>query len=261
MKVTCLQLDVIPSRPDVNFDHTAQWIAEAMEDKPDVVVLPESWDISFLPRGATPELYKDNYQRAIRQIGALAREHQVNIVAGSVSRWEDGMLYNCCCIFDRQGALVATYDKTHLFTHVGEDKRYTRGESLCRFQLDGVACGVIICYDVRFPELVRTMCLDGMDVLFVVCQWPQARIDLLQTLCAARAIENQIFVVCCDACGTAGGKVCGGGSAIFDPSGRFLARADDTEQRIYAEIDPGSLQSLRESFPVFRDRRTDLYHQ
>jgi predicted amidohydrolase len=261
MKVTCLQLDVIPSQPDVNFAHAARWIAKAMEEQPDVVVLPESWDISFLPRNATTDLYKDNYQRAIREIGALAREHRVNIVAGSVSRWDEGKLYNCCCVFDRQGDLIASYDKTHLFTHVGEDKRYTRGESLCRFRLDGVDCGVIICYDVRFPELVRTMCLDGMDVLFVVCQWPQARIELLQTLCAARAIENQIFVVCCDACGTAGGKVCGGGSAIFDPSGRFLARADDTEQSIQAEIDPESLQALRESFPVFRDRRTDLYHQ
>jgi len=261
MKIACLQMDVIPCRPDVNYENAARMIEAAMKDAPDVLVLPESWDISFLPQNATPELYENNYQRAIRQIGDLAKANSVNIVAGTVSRWENGKLYNCCCIFDRSGALVATYDKTHLFTHVGEDKRYTPGESLCCFQLDGVRCGVIICYDVRFPELTRTMCLDGLEVLFVVCQWPAARIGLLQTLCAARAIENQIFVVCCDACGTAGGKVCGGGSAIFGPSGEFLAEADDTQQCIMADLDPDRLQALRESFPVFRDRRTDLYHQ
>jgi len=261
MKISCLQMDVIPSQPEVNFSRAAALIREAMIQQPDVIVLPESWDISFLPRNATTELYENNYQRAIREIGSLAKENSVNIVAGSVSRYEDGKLYNCCCVFDRSGALIATYDKTHLFTHVGEDKRYTRGESLCRFRLDGVSCGVIICYDVRFPELIRTMCLDGMDVLFLVCQWPQARIGLLQTLCAARAIENQIFVVCCDACGTAGGKVCGGGSAIFGPSGAFLAEAGDTEQIITADIEPEQLRALRSSFPVFRDRRTDLYHQ
>jgi predicted amidohydrolase len=98
-----------------------------------------------------------------------------------------------------------------------------------------------------------------MDVLFVVCQWPRARIGLLQTLCAARAIENQMFVVCCDACGTAGDKVCGGGSSVFAPSGKAIAEADNTEQIITAECDPEKLKTLRESFPVFRDRRPDLY--
>lgn len=259
MKITCLQMDVLPSQPDQNFARAAQLIAQAMEESPDVIVLPESWDISFLPRHATPELYANNYERALVQIGSLAKKHNVNIVAGSVSRWADGKLYNCCCVFDRQGQLIATYDKTHLFTHVGEDKRYTKGKQLCLFRLDGVPCGVIICYDVRFPELVRSMSLEGMDVLFVVCQWPKARIGMLQTLCAARAMENQMYVVCCDACGTAGDKVCGGGSVIYSASGRALAQAGDTEQIITAACDPEKLQTLRESFPVFRDRRPELY--
>ena len=259
MKIACLQMDVIPSRPDENFPHAAKLITEAIADSPDVIVLPESWDISFLPRNATPELYENSYDRAVREIGGLAKQYRVNIIAGSVTSCRDGKLYNTCCVFDRQGTLIACYDKIHLFSHVGEDKRYGAGNSLCCFTLDGVRCGAVICYDIRFPELARTMCLDGMDVLFVVCQWPRARIGLLQTLCAARAIENQMFVVCCDACGTAGDKVCGGGSAVFGPSGDKLAEASDTEQTITADFDPETLQKLRESFPVFRDRRPDLY--
>ncbi len=259
MKIACLQMDVLPSRPDENFSHAAQLIQKAMAEMPDVVVLPESWDISFLPRNAEPELYENSFQRTVREIGALAKQHNVNIVAGSVTSYRDGQRFNTCCIFDRQGTLIASYDKIHLFTHVGEDKRYGAGNSLCCFILDGIRCGVIICYDVRFPELVRTMSLDGMDVLFVVCQWPKARIDLLQTLCAARAIENQMFVVCCDACGTAGDKVCGGGSAIFGPSGNKVAEAGDEETIITTDCDTQKLQTLRESFPVFRDRRPDLY--
>lgn len=259
MKIACLQMDVLPSQPDSNFPRAAQLIREAMQDRPDVIVLPESWDISFLPRNATPELYAGSFDRAVREIGALAKQHHVNIIAGSVTACREGKLYNTCCVFDRQGSLVTTYDKIHLFSHVGEDKRYGAGNSLCTFSLDGVPCGAVICYDIRFPELTRTMCLDGMDVLFVVCQWPKARIGLLQTLCSARAIENQMFVVCCDACGTAGDKVCGGGSAVFGPSGNKLAEADDTEQIITADCDTQKLQALRESFPVFRDRRPDLY--
>lgn len=259
MKISCIQMDVLPLQPEQNFPRVAELIAEAMQEQPDVIVLPESWDISFLPRSAKAELYAESYQRAVVEIGALAKAHGVNIVAGSVSNYHDGKLFNTCCVFDRQGALIASYDKIHLFTHVGEDKRYTKGEALGVFQLDGVRCGVIICYDVRFPEIVRTMCLDGMDVLFVVCQWPKARIGMLQTLCRARAIENQIFVACCCACGTAGPKVCGGGSIIFGPSGEYLAEAADEEAIVPATCDLDSLQGLRESFPVFQDRRTELY--
>ena len=259
MKVACLQMDVLPSRPDENFPHAAKLIADTMADAPDVIVLPESWDISFLPRNATPELYMESYDRAVREIGALAKKYNVNIVAGSVTSCRDGKLYNTCCVFDRQGALIASYDKIHLFSHVGEDKRYGAGNQLCCFTLDGIRCGAVICYDIRFPELVRTMCLDGMDILFVVCQWPKARTGLLQTLCSARAIENQMFVVCCNACGTAGDKVCGGSTSVFGPSGKALAEADDTEQIITADCDPEILKNLRESFPVFRDRRPDLY--
>lgn len=252
-------MDVLPLHPEENFPRAAELIARAMAEQPDVIVLPESWDISFLPRSATPELYENSYRRAVAEIGALAKAHKVNIVAGSVSNYRDGKLYNTCCVFDRQGALVASYDKVHLFTHVGEDKRYAKGESLGLFQLDGVRCGVIICYDVRFPEIVRTMCLDGMDVLFVVCQWPKARIGMLQTLCRARAIENQIFVACCCACGAAGPKVCGGGSTVFGPSGEYLAEGADQEAILLADCDLAGLQGLRESFPVFRDRQTALY--
>jgi len=259
MKIACLQMDVLPSRPEENFPHAAELIQKAMAEQPDVIVLPESWDISFLPRNATPELYENSFHRAVREIGALAKKHNVNIIAGSVTSCREGTRYNTCCVFDRQGALIASYDKIHLFTHVGEDKRYGAGNRLCTFTLDGVPCGVIICYDIRFPELPRSMCLAGMDVLFVVCQWPRARIGLLQTLCAARAIENQIYTVCCDACGTAGDKVCGGGSAIFGPSGDALVMAGNTEEIITADCDTAKLQSLRESFPVFRDRRPDLY--
>ena len=259
MKVSCLQMDVIPSRPDLNFARAAQLIGEAMADAPDVLVLPESFDISFLPRDAAPELYAGSFDRVVAEIGQLAKRFQVNIVAGSVTSCRDGKLYNTCCIFDRQGALIASYDKIHLFSHVGEDKRYAPGDHLCRFTLDGVPCGAVICYDIRFPELTRTMCLEGMDVLFVVCQWPKARIGFLQTLCAARAMENQIYVVCCDACGTAGEKVCGGGSAIFAPMGEVLALAEDAEEIITADCNLENLQKIRSSFPVFRDRRPELY--
>ena len=126
----------------------------------------------------------------------LAKEKGIYLVGGSIPELWDGKVYNTAMVFDRSGACIASYDKTHLFTPMGEDQVFTPGDSLCRFTLDGISCAILICYDIRFPELTRTMCLDGMDVLFVVCQWPRARIGLLQTLCAARAIENLAARLC-----------------------------------------------------------------
>lgn len=259
MKISCLQMDVIPSQPDVNYAHAAHLIEGAMAENPDVIVLPETWDISYLPKDASRQMCDTNCRRVSAEIGALARKFGVNIVAGSVSNQRGGKLYNTACVFDRLGNLVATYDKTHLFSHSHEDTIYQKGEDLCTFTLDGVRCGVIICYDVRFPELTRTMCLDGMDLLFVVCQWPKARTNLMQNLSMTRAIENQMFVVCCNACGTAGEKVCGGSSAIFAPMGEILASATDEEEIITADCNLEKLQKIRNAFPVFRDRRPELY--
>ena len=80
MKVACLQMDVLPSQPDSNFRHVEELIRKAMEEKPDVLVLPESWDISFLPRSATADLYAGNFDRAIRELGALAKELNFTIL-------------------------------------------------------------------------------------------------------------------------------------------------------------------------------------
>ena len=142
-----------------------------------------------------------------------------------------------------------------------EDNIYEKGERLCTFTLDGVRCGIIICYDLRFPELTRAMCLPGLDVLFVVSQWPKSRISHLRTLTAARAIENQMFVVCCNACGTAGDTVFGGSSAIIDPLGETVALAADAEEIITADCNTEVLQAIRSSIPVFRDRRPEIYQK
>jgi len=163
-------------------------------------------------------------------------------------------------VFDRTGNCIASYDKTHLFTPMGEDQYYTPGDHLCRFKLDGKDCALIICYDIRFPELTRTLTVAGLDMLFVVAQWPKIRTFHLRSLTTARAIENQMFLVCCNSCGTAGDTVYGGNSAIIDPWGETIALAGETESIITADCDMRILDNIRYSIPVFRDRRPELYN-
>ena len=260
MKVTCIQMDMLLSQPDKNFAHAQELIREAMADKPDVLVLPETWNTGFFPKEGLEDLCDRDGQQVKAQIGALAKEFAVNIVAGSVSNVREGKVFNTAMVFDRQGTCIASYDKTHLFTPMGEDNYYTPGDHLCRFTLDGVSCGLIICYDVRFPELTRTLTVPGLDMLFVVSQWPKIRTFHLRSLTTARAIENQMFVVCCNSCGTAGETVYGGSSAIIDPWGETVALAGESEQLLTATCDMQILSNIRGSIPVFRDRRPALYN-
>lgn len=259
MKVTCIQMDMQFCRPEENFSKAAQLIESAMKEAPDVLVLPETWNTGFFPREDLPSLCDKDGAQVKARIGALAKKHRVNIVAGSVANVRDGKVYNTAMVFDREGACIASYDKTHLFTPMGEDNFFTPGDHLCRFSLDGLSCGLIICYDVRFPELTRTLTVPGLDMLFVVSQWPKVRTFHLRSLTTARAIENQMFVVCCNSCGTAGETVYGGNSAIIDPWGETLALAGEAEQLLSAECDPDILKNIRSTIPVFRDRRPELY--
>ena len=259
MKVACLQMNMKFGCPNENFSYAEKLICEAIQEQPDVIVLPETWNTGFFPKENLAELCCKDGDTVKSRIGDLAKKYKVNIVAGSVSNVRDGKVYNTAFVFDRNGECAASYDKTHLFTPMGEDAYYTRGDHLCSFTLDGVKCGVIICYDLRFPELVRKLALQGLDMLFVVSQWPKKRIFHLRTLTTARAIENQMFVVCCNSCGTAGKTVYGGKSAIIDPFGKTLALAREKEEIISAACDMQILSDIRGSIPVFRDRRRELY--
>ena len=259
MKVTCLQMNMKLGCPKENFSLAEQLIVESVKAQPDVIVLPETWNTGFFPKENLAELSCKDGDEVKSCIGGLAKQYGVNIVAGSVSNVRNGKVFNTAMVFDRDGECIAEYDKTHLFTPMGEDDYYTCGDRLCRFTLDGVKCGVIICYDVRFPELTRNLALQGLDILFVVSQWPKERIFHLRTLTTARAIENQMFVVCCNSCGTAGKTVYGGNSAIIEPFGKTLALAGENEEIITATCDMQILSDIRGSIPVFRDRRPELY--
>ena len=259
MKVACLQMNMVLGAADDNFAAAQRLIAQAMQQQPDVLVLPETWNSGFFPKENLAEISDRDGTRTKALMGALAAKFHVNIVAGSVSNARDGKVYNTAFVFNRTGECVASYDKTHLFTPMGEDDYFTPGDHLCRFTLDGVACGLIICYDIRFPELTRSLTVPGLDMLFVVSQWPKVRTFHLRSLTTARAIENQMFVVCCNSCGIAGETIYGGNSAVIDPWGETIALAGESEEILYCDCDMSVLNSIRSTIPVFRDRRPELY--
>ena len=260
MIIACCQMDVRLGESAYNFTHAEELVRKAASQGADVIVLPETWNLGFFPRENLAELADPDGENVKKTFGALAAELHVNIVCGSAATARDGKVFNTAYVFDRAGACVAAYDKSHLFTPMGEHVFFTPGDALCTFTLDGVECGLIICYDLRFPELTRSLVLQGADLLFVPAEWPALRLLHWQTLNRARAIENQIFLACCNGCGTAGEVAYGGHSAIYGPWGEVMAEAGAQEEIILAELDFAVKEQIRSSINVFRDRRPELYH-
>lgn len=259
MRVVCLQMDMKLGMPEQNFAHAEELISKAAKENPDVLVLPETWNTGFFPKSNIKALCCNNGAEVKSRIGSLAEKYGVNIVAGSVSNVRDGRVFNTAIIFNRKGECIASYDKTHLFTPMGENRYYEKGDHLCSFTLDGVRCAVIICYDLRFPELTRRLALQGLDILFVLSQWPAERVTQLRSLGVARAIENQVFAVCCNSCGKAEKTVYGGRSFIANPLGEISASAGENEEIISAECDVQKFTEICKKIPVFCDRRPELY--
>ena len=260
MKIGLIQMDMKLGESAYNFQHAENLVRQAAKESPDVLCLPETWNVGSFPKENLMAHCDKDGAKTRELFGKLAKELNVNIIAGSIANVKEGKIYNTSLVFDRRGECIAEYDKTHLFTPLAEDEYFAFGNKTVTFELDGVKCGLIICYDVRFGELVRTLALQGIQILFVPAQWPDIRVNHWNVLNQARAIENQMFVACVNSVGKAGKIQFGGHSALIDPWGKVLQMGGDGEEIVTGTFDLSIIEGIRKSINVFRDRRPELYH-
>ena len=200
-----------------------------------------------------------NGEPTLQLLKNLATRHNVNIVGGTVADMQQGNIYNRAFMIDRKAQLIATYDKIHLFSMAGEGKYITPGSQLCSFDLDGIKCGIITCYDLRFPELARSLALEGIKLLFVPAQWPAARLIHWETLLKARAIENQVFVAASNRAGDGVQSEYAGGSMLLDPWGTAIAKGKDGVAIITGFINLQTIDEIKSKMNVYQDRVPELY--
>ncbi|MDU4961897.1 MAG: carbon-nitrogen family hydrolase [Sporomusaceae bacterium] len=258
-RVSLIQMDVAMGEPEANFQRAVELMTTAMRDNPDILVLPETLNVGFFPREGLREMADADGARTRQVFGSFARQRQVNIVAGSVATYKGGHVYNTLYAFDRQGKVVCEYDKVHGFTPAEEHRHFSGGSQVINFALDGIRCSGVICYDVRFPEFIRTAALRGTDLLFIPAQWPLVRKQHWVTLVTARAIENQMFVCAVNGCGNAGETKYGGNSLLVDPWGEPICHLGEAEAIETGEIDMTVIEKIRESINIFRDRKPAYY--
>ncbi len=233
-------------------------IEKAIQDGPDVIVLPELWNTGFFPENVK-KLADLKGEPSCSFLSELAAKYRINLVGGSIASKEDDRIYNINYVFDRKGKIISRYKKIHLFSPSGEDNYFKHGNEISVYEIDGIKAATIICYDLRFVELVRILALKGVQILFIVAQWPHPRLEHWQILLKARAIENQLFIAAVNTVGKAKELIFCGNSMLINPWGKVLADAKEEVSILAYEIDFADIHDIRKKMNIFRDRQPTTY--
>ena len=261
MKIAAAQIACALGEVDANLRKIRDFSARAKEGGAELIVFPEMADTGYsmpvIQAHATPWT-----EGAVPELRKTAKALTIAIICG-VSEREGNSIYNAQVFIDANGEIVGSYRKTHLFTGtpIGEDKCFSPGHELRSFPIGGLRLGLSICYDLRFPEVYRKLAIEQKVNVFIISSaWPFPRVEHFRVLCAARAIENQSYVIVSNRVGTDEGVTCCGSSAIIDPYGVTVASAStDREELVQAEVSEEVIISVRNKMAVFEQRRPDLY--
>ncbi|MHB8829721.1 MAG: carbon-nitrogen family hydrolase [Syntrophales bacterium] len=259
MRIALVQMDVAYGDIAVNHAKAHVFIAEGLARGAELFVFPELWTTGYKLK-EIGNMAETLAGKTMAMLCRAARESNVAIVAGSIPEACDGKIYNTACAIGKDGRIVGRYRKIHLIGLMDEDLYLSPGDEQCIFTLDSAEAGMIICYDLRFPELPRALALQGARILFVPAEWPSVRGNHWRILNIARAIENQVFVIAVNRVGSDPDNTFFGHSLAVDPWGEILVEGSGTkEELLIVDIDPASVENVRKRVPVFQDRRPACY--
>lgn len=243
---------------DIKWENEAANIAEAthlIKQNPacDLYVLPEMWATGFVvdPRDVAPD---EEECVALQWMKRTASQQHCAICGSLAVRIADGTFRNRHYFVDGRARKTYFYDKHHLFTHGGEAKLYTPGSERTVIQYQGFRIRLLTCYDLRFPCWIRYTDEQPYDIIIIVANWPQSRQPAWNILTAARAIENQCYLVGVNRTGDDVFTHYSGGSRMIDPVGHVLTMCEAHEQVKIAQLSVSELLHRRDKFRVLEDR-------
>lgn len=256
INAAAIQFNVVTGDIDANLTYLTKALEQAATEGVQLAVLPELWSTGFAYKNLN-ELAQRT-ESIVQELCKLSSRLKMVIIGSQPEPTGDGRAYNSIHVVDN-GQVVAHYRKLHLFSLLGEDRAFKGGDSWCLAETSLGKIGVIVCYDLRFPELSRRLALEGARVICVPAQWPKPRQEHWRTLLRARAIENQLYLVACNTCGQIGKLDFFGMSMIINAKGEVLAEAGEEQGNIHATLDLQAMEDWRAQIPCFNDRCPQHY--
>lgn len=284
MKLSLIQMNCGNDR-DSNVARACDFIDQAVKEKPDLIVLPEFFNNLYFAQ------YRDyKYVQwaekddgfSIKCIKEKAKQHSVYIIATIYEQEQPGIYFDTAMVIDQQGQIIGKYRKTHPAGFRALELIYYRyGSKYPVFEIHGWKVGIVICYDLNFPESARCVTLNGAELIIVPFASPvgylasgsssqpdstgTGSIDKAGWLrkwdakTTMRALENIVFLAPCNHTGQEGDAVFCGNSRIVSPKGEIIVDAGEEERVITTELDRQSFINARQTTPFLRDRRPHIY--
>ena len=258
LKVAAIQMDIMPGDKEKNLKRAEEKIKEAVEKGANIICLPELFTTGFVLK-EIHLLAEEEEGKTTGTLCKIAKEENITIIAGSIAvkRGED--IFNTCYVINNKGKISGSYDKCHLFPLMGEDRYFKEGDRASVVHLPLFSIGLMICYDIRFPELARLLALNGANILFIPAEFPNPRCNHWRLLLMARAIENQSYVIGVNRVGKDKMGSYFGHSMVISPWGEIIGEGSEEEEIIYCELNMEKVNKVREKIPSLHNRREDLY--
>jgi len=256
IRICSAQIASIWEEPAKTLEKAGILIRHAASSGADIICFPEQFATGWDPESG--KNLEDTSGLIVSSLREYARTSQIAVI-GSFRKRGDPLPENTAVVIDKDGRILTTYSKMHLFSPGNEQTGFSPGSELGIFTLGPFTCGIAICYDLRFPDLFRIYAQKGVQVVFVPAAWPQKRINHWELFITARAAENQMYVAGVNTTGVTPVDTYSGSSMTADPHGAIISRANDAEQLVFTDLDPALVETARCSFPVEQDRKDALY--
>ena len=256
MKIALLQAAGTPGDRAANLATIERAARDAARAGARLLITPEAFVTGYnIGRDALADLAEP---ADAPQLADIARNAYIAILAGYAERDGD-TIYNSARLVDRDGATLANYRKTHMFGDL-DRSAFTPGDAVDAIAtLDGVRVGVLVCYDIEFPEAARALASRGAELIAVPTSLMAPSQWIAELLVPARAAENQVYVAYANRVGSEGDLVYVGRSSVAGPDGGRISAGAYEETLLFADVDPQAIERARARMSYLRDRRTDLY--
>ncbi|MBK5251037.1 MAG: carbon-nitrogen hydrolase family protein [Peptostreptococcaceae bacterium] len=266
MKLGLVQMNVTEDK-NANIDKACEMIKKASIEGADMIVLPEMFNCPY-DNKYFRKYAEDASGKTIKEMSKAAIENGVYIVAGSIPEIEEGNVFNTSFVLNPKGEIVAKHRKMHLFDidieggiRFKESETLTPGRDVTVFETPFGIVGLAICYDMRFPELMRLMALKGAELIVVPAAFNRITGSAHWEMTAkARALDNQVYFAAVSPAVDWNASYHAYGHTIFvDPWGRVKQQLDDKEGLLICEMEKDLIEKVRNELPLMKHRRTDLY--
>ncbi len=267
IKIAAIQMSTVADKME-NVRTVKAYLEKIKDENPDFVILPEMFCCPYQTENFP--IYAEKEGGPVwQQLSGYAKQYGIYLIGGSMPEKDaEGNVYNTSYIFDREGKQIGKHRKVHLFDidvkggqTFKESDTLTAGDSDTVFDTEFGKIGVMLCFDIRFPELSRMMVNDGAKVIFVPAAFNMTTGPAHWELSfRTRALDNQIYMVgCAPARDVSAGYISWGHSIVTDPWGRVIDMLDEKKGILLAELDMDYEEQVREELPLLKSRRKDMY--